>query len=122
MHKGIDIFAQQDTPVVSATAGVVLYQGTLSRGGNVVAIWGPHWQVHYYAHLAHPTATPRFVKAGDPIGAVGTSGNAAGKPPHLHYAIVSLVPLPWHYRWVSQGWKRLFYLDPSQWLRGTTPV
>ena len=32
---------------------------------------------------------------GSPLGTVGDSGNARGKPPHLHYAILSLLPYPW---------------------------
>ncbi|WP_415878127.1 M23 family metallopeptidase [Methylomonas sp. TEB] len=95
VHKGIDIFAKQGKPVISAVPGIVIYQGQLGIGGNVVAVLGPKWRVHYYAHLAEAAPAPRFVAAGQPIGAVGTSGNAAGKPPHLHYAVLSVVPLLW---------------------------
>jgi murein DD-endopeptidase MepM/ murein hydrolase activator NlpD len=113
VHKGIDIFAGYAKPVISAVPGVVIYQGQLSIGGNVVAVLGPKWRIHYYAHLAEPTPIPWFVRSGHVIGAVGTSGNAAGKPPHLHYAILSIVPIPWRYSVVTQGWKRIFFLNPS---------
>jgi hypothetical protein len=33
VHKGIDIFAKEGTPVLAATGGVVLYAGTLRGEG-----------------------------------------------------------------------------------------
>lgn len=114
VHKGIDIFAKQGKPVVSAVPGVVIYRGQLSIGGNVVAVLGPKWRIHYYAHLAQSVSVPLFVAPGQPIGAVGTSGNAAGKPPHLHYAVLSVVPLPWRFSTATQGWKRIFFLNPAE--------
>jgi peptidoglycan LD-endopeptidase LytH len=113
VHKGIDVFAPQGRSVVSAVQGVVIYQGQLGIGGNVVAVLGPKWRVHYYAHLANSSPSPRFLATGETLGLVGTSGNAAGKPPHLHYSVVSLVPLPWRISSGTQGWKKMFFLDPG---------
>ena len=113
VHKGIDIFASHGRKVVSATPGIVIFRGTLGRGGNVVAVLGPKWRVHYYAHLSSFANEPLLVSAGSQIGAVGTSGNAAGKQPHLHYTILSLVPLPWRYTTGTQGWRKMFFLDPG---------
>ena len=119
VHKGIDIFAKQGTPVLAATSGVVVYRGSFGDGGLVVAVLGPKWRIHYYAHLAGAGVSPlQFVAKGHSIGVVGTSGNARGKQPHLHYAIVSLVPLPWHFTSGTQGWRRMFYLSPSEALIG----
>jgi len=118
VHKGIDIFKKRGTSVVAASSGVVIYRGYLALGGNVVIILGPKWRMHYYAHLdSINVLNGRFVRAGDKIGTVGTSGNAAGKEPHLHYVIQSLVPYPQRYRAGTQGWKRMFYLDPAEELR-----
>jgi len=114
VHKGIDIFARKDTPVVSSTPGLVVYAGRYGIGGNVVAVIGPKWRLHYYAHLDAISVHPlRGVLPGTQLGYVGTSGNAAGKPPHLHYAILSLVPLPWNLTRQTQGWKRMFFINPG---------
>lgn len=112
VHKGIDIFAAKHTAVVASTPGIVLYEGQLGIGGNVVAVLGPRWRVYYYAHLQEARAG-LLVRTGQVIGSVGTSGNAAGKPPHLHFAVLSVIPLPWRISAGTQGWKKMFFLDPS---------
>ncbi len=117
VHKGIDIFAREGTPVLSAVPGLVLYSGTLSLGGNVVIVVGPKWRIHYYAHLQETrTAGGRFVSTGQLIGVVGATGNAAGKPPHLHYTIGTPIPYVWRADRGIQGWKKMFYLDPLDYL------
>jgi peptidoglycan LD-endopeptidase LytH len=114
VHKGIDIFAKRGTPVISSTSGLVVYTGNISMGGNVVAILDPKWCIYYYAHLDSINAkTLSWASRGDTIGAVGNSGNAAGKPPHLHYSVLSLVPYPWQFSSKPQGWKRLFFMNPA---------
>lgn len=118
VHKGIDIFAPKGRPVISAVSGIVVYHGELGIGGNVVAVLGPKWRIHYYAHLADSASPPLWVEKGRTIGAVGTSGNAVGKAPHLHYSVVSLVPLPCRFSSATQGWKQMFFLDPGDVLGG----
>jgi murein DD-endopeptidase MepM/ murein hydrolase activator NlpD len=91
-HEGIDIFAPRGTPVRSVTAGIVLREGWNRLGGRRVLVLGPGGLCHYYAHLdayANLVAGDA-VAAGDLLGFVGTSGNAAGTPPHLHYGIYGL--------------------------------
>src|SRR5437764_6122668 len=88
-HEGIDIFAPGGTAVLSATRGIVTRGGTNTLGGQVVWVLGPGLEWHYYAHLDrygefHPGD---IVHAGDVLGYVGTTGNARGGPPHLHYGI-----------------------------------
>ena len=88
-HEGIDIFAKRGTAVTSSTEGVVLRVSTNRLGGQVVWVLGPGGQRHYYAHLDRyaDIADGQRVRAGTVLGYVGTSGNAAGTPPHLHYGI-----------------------------------
>ncbi|MFP5419495.1 MAG: M23 family metallopeptidase [Gammaproteobacteria bacterium] len=114
VHKGIDIFAPRGTAVLAAQSGWVVYRGTLAQGGRVVAVLSARGWLHYYAHLDSTQARAgAWVKQGTPIGRVGSTGNATGKPPHLHYSIVSPIPKLTDFRPVAQGWKRMFYRNPS---------
>lgn len=113
VHKGIDIFAKAGTPVIASTAGIVLFKGQIALGGNVVAVLGPKWRVHYYAHLqSSDVHYLEWLNRGEAIGRVGTTGNAAGKPAHLHYSVVTLIPNPAEITTETQGWKRMFYMNP----------
>lgn len=88
-HEGIDIFAPRGTQVLSATQGIVVRKGTNRLGGKVVTVLGPGGWYHYYAHLddwADP-AMGDWVEPGTVLGYVGTTGNAQGTPPHLHYGL-----------------------------------
>jgi len=118
VHKGIDIFAANGKPVIASVPGIVIFEGQLGSGGNVVAVLGPGWRIHYFAHLrSTEVGVFSLLSQGEVLGFVGTSGNAAGKPPHLHYAVLSLLPRPWHFSRGTQGWKRMFFVDPNQVLR-----
>lgn len=118
VHKGIDIFASKGTKVLAPTNMIVLYQGNIAKGGKVVLALGAGWRFHYFAHLQE-FADPqrRYYEAGQEIGTVGDSGNAKGKPPHLHYSILSLLPRPWRADLSTQGYKKMFYLDPGEYLQ-----
>ena len=72
--------------------GIVLGVGWNSLGGKVVRVLGPGAQVHYFAHLSRfgPVYRGMRIKAGQVVGYVGTTGNARGTPPHLHYGIYNL--------------------------------
>lgn len=89
-HEGVDIFAARGTYVTSATEGVVVRIGTNGLGGNVVYVLGPGGERYYYAHLdeVDPVLTVgQHVGTSTVLGRVGTTGNAAGTPPHLHFGI-----------------------------------
>ena len=121
VHKGIDIFGKMDTPVLSTTDGLVLYTGELSKGGKVILTLGPKWRLHYFAHLSRiDISTLSYVSSGQPIGALGDSGNAKGKAPHLHYSIVRLLPAPLSADTSTQGFKKAFYIDPGAYLNAAS--
>jgi murein DD-endopeptidase MepM/ murein hydrolase activator NlpD len=82
-------------------------------GGRVMVVLGPKLRLHYFAHLRAAHVYPGYpVWNNREIGEVGDTGNARGKPPHLHYAVLSIVPYPWRIDASTQGWKKMFYLDP----------
>ena len=116
-HKGVDIFANRGTAIHPATPGIVIFKGQNERGGNVVMILGPKWRIHYYAHLdCIKTKSFSFVSSKSIIGTVGTTGNAIGKPPHLHYTIKTIIPYPWRIDNSVQGQRKMFYLNPVTYL------
>ncbi|RZJ10280.1 MAG: M23 family metallopeptidase [Acidovorax sp.] len=118
VHKGIDIFGKTGTPVLSTTDGFVLFTGEISKGGKVVLVIGPRWRLHYFAHLdSIRTGALSWVASGEPVGTLGASGNAQGKPPHLHYSIVRMLPAPWKMDGSTQGYKKALFIDPGAYLQ-----
>ncbi len=113
VHRGIDIFAATGTPVVAATPGLVVFQGEMGRGGNVVLVLGPKWRFHYYAHLSRiDVERGQWVGRAETVGLVGTTGNAVNRPPHLHYTVVTPLPHVWVDLSGPHGWQRMFFLNP----------
>ena len=101
LHQGQDIFAPQGTPVLSATDGYIANIGENTLGGQTVSVVGAGGRVYYYAHLdsyAPDIAEGDYVTKETVLGYVGTTGNAAGTPPHLHFGVYSpggaVNPLP----------------------------
>jgi len=86
-HQGIDIFAPQDTPLVAVERGIVVRVGEVRLGGFRVWLIGESGAQYYYAHMsAHADITEgQFVETGTVLGYVGTSGNARGTSPHVHF-------------------------------------
>ena len=100
---------------LKVAAGLVLI-------GQVVVVLGPRWRLHYYAHLSRiDVGVGRWLARGEALGAVGTTGNAAGKPPHLHYSVFTVIPYPWRLRIGPQGWLRPFFLNPHDLLTRDLP-
>ncbi|MGH9244002.1 MAG: peptidoglycan DD-metalloendopeptidase family protein [Acidimicrobiales bacterium] len=84
-HKGVDMFAAHRTPVVAPVPGVVEHFND-SLGGQSFRLWGDDGNYYYGTHLSGYGHAGR-VLAGTTIGYVGTTGNAARTPPHLHLEI-----------------------------------
>ncbi|NHC13793.1 peptidoglycan DD-metalloendopeptidase family protein [Motilibacter deserti] len=91
-HEGIDIFADEGTPIHAVASGTVVKGFDNQVGGVVVRIAGDDGRYYYYAHLQEGSPQQylhvgEHVSAGDVIGAVSDTGNAKGTPPHLHLGI-----------------------------------
>ncbi len=85
-HEGVDMFAPYGTPLYAVADGVVARVYTNTLGGLAINLVDDDGTMYYYAHLSSASAqSGQRVSAGDVIGAVGTSGNARGTPPHLHW-------------------------------------
>lgn len=84
MHAGIDFKAAQGTPIVAVTDGRVIGAGRMGGCGNAVRIdHGAAMQTRY-CHMSQIAAgTGQFVRRGQVIGYVGSTGLSTG--PHLHY-------------------------------------
>jgi murein DD-endopeptidase MepM/ murein hydrolase activator NlpD len=89
-HHGVDIFAPLGAPVLAVADGTLFNVGWNDIGGNRLWIRDGAGNEFYYAHLSAYSPLARegaAVRAGDVIGFVGTTGDAAGTPPHLHFEI-----------------------------------
>ncbi|SDM25101.1 murein hydrolase activator EnvC family protein [Maricaulis salignorans] len=89
-HGGIDLAAPYGTPVHAAGDGEVVFAGWGYHGsphwGLLIAIdHGEGWTT-LYAHLSEAgVEVGDRVRGGEPIGHIGTSGNATG--PHVHLEV-----------------------------------
>lgn len=99
-HRGTDIFAPAGSLVVAVDDGEARAD-TDPKGGQVIYLKAADGTVYYYAHLQdYHGQFPRSVFMGQPLGTVGTTGDAQGKDPHLHFEVhpngdkVSVDPYP----------------------------
>jgi murein DD-endopeptidase MepM/ murein hydrolase activator NlpD len=85
-HQGTDMFAATGTPVVAVVGGTVS-DASGGLGGISLNLAGDDGVRYFYAHLSRIERPSGRVNAGDVIGYVGDTGNAAGGPPHLHFQL-----------------------------------
>jgi len=86
-HEGMDFTAKMGTPVFASGDGIV------SRADNTASGFGNHIVIRHgfgyetlYAHLSRYKArVGKYVKRGDIIGYVGSTGRS--EAPHLHYEV-----------------------------------
>jgi len=96
LHRAVDFVSPRNTPIRAVEDGTIgrLFQS--KNGGLTIYQKDPSGQfVYYYAHLesyADGLKDGDFVKRGQVIGYVGTSGNAPPDTPHLHFSISRIAP------------------------------
>jgi murein DD-endopeptidase MepM/ murein hydrolase activator NlpD len=96
LHDAIDIMAPRGTPVLAVDDGKVAKLFLSKQGGLTVYQFDREEKLaYYYAHLdsyAPNLVEGKLLKRGDPIGLVGSTGNANPEGPHLHFAVFVLGP------------------------------
>ena len=86
MHKGVDFSAGYGTPILAATDGQVSAAGWAGGYGKQVRIAHGGGLLTSYSHMSRIIAQRgSFVKQGQLIGYVGSTGLSTG--PHLHYEL-----------------------------------
>ena len=99
-HKGLDIANKTGTPIVAANGGRVSLAVVWKSHGKTVMINHGHGIVTVYIHMNEILVkTGDWVKKGQLIGRIGSTGIASG--PHLHFGIS-----------VND-----IRIDPDQWIR-----
>ena len=91
IHEALDILAPRGTAVLSAASGRVLKLFNSKAGGLMVyATDSTERFILMYAHLdayQPGLSEGQPLRRGQPLGTVGTSGNASPAVPHLHFAL-----------------------------------
>jgi murein DD-endopeptidase MepM/ murein hydrolase activator NlpD len=82
-HQGVDIFADKGTPIFAPDDGAFEPRED-PLGGHAFYLHAADG-VYYGAHLDGYEGDRRSVAAGDVLGYVGQTGNAAATSPHLHF-------------------------------------
>jgi murein DD-endopeptidase MepM/ murein hydrolase activator NlpD len=86
LHEGVDIAWGVGTPIVAAANGIVAQTDYNDSAGNFVAIEHKYGFLTRYFHLMRiATYRGAYVKRGDVIGYLGSTGLSTG--PHLHYEV-----------------------------------
>ena len=100
LHAGVDILAPYGTEIYATFDGYAT-QNPNGLGGLAVEVHGAPgytYNAHLSSYSEHSTGS---VQAGDVIGYVGDSGDAAGGPPHDHFEF--------HPNSFPSGWPTSYY-------------
>lgn len=85
-HRGVDISANYGQPVIAPADGVVAFADFMGGYGRAIELDHGHGMTTRYGHLASYAVVPgQYVRRGDTIGYVGSSGRSTA--PHLHYEV-----------------------------------
>ena len=86
-HAGVDFGASWGSPIVATADGQVSAAGWSGGYGRQVRIWHGGGITTTYSHMSEIVASSgSFVRRGQLIGYVGSSGLSTG--PHLHYEVL----------------------------------
>ena len=87
-HTGVDLVAQQGTPVMAVADGTVIYANFDKEYGNLIKIEHKDNSISTYAHGSEILVKEgqKIIK-GQTIMKVGSTGMATG--PHLHFEIIN---------------------------------
>ncbi len=85
-HKGIDISARLNAPIIAPANGIVRFVGWDHGYGKSIIISHGHGIKTRYGHLQKALVKKgQYVKRGDTIALVGSTGRSTGS--HLHYEV-----------------------------------
>lgn len=87
-HLGVDYAAPPGTPIMAAGSGRLSYVGRMGAYGNLIKITHDDGYETRYAHMRSfrkGMKRGKYVKKGQVIGYVGTTGRSTG--PHLHFEL-----------------------------------
>jgi murein DD-endopeptidase MepM/ murein hydrolase activator NlpD len=85
-HKGTDIMAAKGTPAVAVLSGTISTQ-TGGNAGKWISLRADNGWVFWYMHMDSFVVRSGHVQAGQLIGYVGNTGNAAGGASHVHFEV-----------------------------------
>ena len=85
-HKGIDIGFPAGTPIYSQSFGNVIASARGEKAGNYVSVRTPDGKTFKYLHMQSRSVKANdYVKLGDLLGYVGSTGVSTGA--HLHFQV-----------------------------------
>lgn len=85
-HEGVDIGAPHGTPIHVVGPGIVLRSTRWGGYGNMVDVYHGKGVVSRYAHMSRSfVRRGEYLRRGDILGLVGSTGRSTG--PHLHFEV-----------------------------------
>jgi murein DD-endopeptidase MepM/ murein hydrolase activator NlpD len=85
-HDGLDIAAEEGTPVYAARDGRVIYSDHIPGYGNIVIVSHERGLTTVYAHNSrNEVREGQWVRQGDKVSELGRSGRTTG--PNLHFEV-----------------------------------